>query len=72
MLHDFKNKQTSQQHLTQSTNIYASYLFPSKVPLPKLIQDLISVGPQLTERKFSLESTLVRALVLLLNSESLL
>lgn len=49
-----------------------SYLFPSKVPLPKLIQDLISVGPQLTERKFSLESTLVRALVLLLNTESLL
>lgn len=50
----------------------SSYLFPSKVPLPKLIQDLISVGPQLTERKFSLESTLVRVLVLLLNSESLL
>lgn len=49
-----------------------SYLFPSKVALPKLIQDLINVGPQLTERKFSLESTLVRALVLLLNSESLL
>lgn len=65
MLHDFKNKHTAQIHMP-------SYLLPSKVPLPKLMQDLTSVGPQLTERKVSLESTLVRALVLLLNSESLL
>lgn len=49
-----------------------TYLDPSMDPLPKLIQELTRVGPQLTDKKFSLESMLVRVLVLLLNRESLL
>lgn len=48
------------------------YLCPSKDSLPKLMQELTSVGPQCTERKFSFESRLVRVLVVLLNTESLL
>lgn len=56
----------------QSPAPMIQYLYPSKDSLPKLMQELISVGPQLTERKFSFESRLVRVLVVLLNTESLL
>lgn len=52
--------------------IRIQYLCPSRDSLPKVMQELISVGPQLTERKFSFESRLVRVLVVLLNTESLL
>lgn len=48
------------------------YLCPSKDSLPKLMQELINVGPQWTDRRLSFESRLVRVLVVLVNTESLL
>lgn len=69
--HDRWNRPPSAETNTQSHTRFP-YLCPSTDSLPKLMQEWISVGPQWTETKFSFESRLVRVLVVLLNTESLL
>lgn len=65
-------KNTAHPKVKHRPTPMTQYLCPSRDSLPKLMQELIKVGPHWTDSRFSFESRLVRVLVVLLNTEPLL